>query len=235
MDSNPNNADARATDGHQNEVLKAIAERRSLRQYRDEPVSREILDELTVMTRWAPSNWNSQPWRLYYFDKKSDIESICSVMDARAAEALESSSDKHFRHFVEHCSSYFYVLRQSPVVVAMFYKPFAPRMEASVSEYFGDETGGAGWNPNLISFGMAAQNLLLAAHSMGLAGCFHSGPVPFLDGRIHEMLGLHPKLVLGGLVTLGWPVPEEDPASGAKRKKMSFFLHYADERMREER
>ena len=45
-------------------------------------MSREILDELTVMTRWAPSNWNSQPWRLYYFDKKSDIESICSVMDA---------------------------------------------------------------------------------------------------------------------------------------------------------
>ena len=217
----------------ENEVLSAIATRRSLRQYRPDPVSREILEQLAVLGRWAPSNWNSQPWRLYFFDTRPEIDALCDAMDARANEALTNTEDTHFEHFVEHCMSYFHVVRDSPVVLALFYKPFAPRMEEVVAAYFGDETRGAGWNPNLISFGMAAQNLLLAAHSMGLAGCFHSGPVPFLNGTIHEMLGLHPKLTLGGLVTLGWPVGGEVPGSEGKRKKLKLFLHYADQRMKE--
>jgi len=216
-----------------NPVLRAIAERRSLREYRPEPVDRDILEQLAEMARWAPSNWNSQPWRFYFFDRREDIDALCDMMDVRANEALENAEDRHLQHFVEHCMSYFYVVRNSPVVAAMFYKPFARRMEEVMAEYSGDESRGAGWNPNLVSFGMASQNLLLAAHSLGLAGCFHSGPVPFINGGIHEMLGLHPKLTLGGLITLGWPVENEEPGSGGKRKKQELFTHFADERMRD--
>ena len=215
-----------------NEVLRAISQRRSLRKYKDEPVPRELLEELAVMARWAPSNWNSQPWRLYFFDTKEEIATLCDGMDSRADAALANAEDHHLHHFVSHCMSYFYAVRDSPVVVAMFYKPFSPRLEELLAESFGDETRGGGWNPNLISFGMAAQNMLLAAHSMGLAGCFHSGPVAFVDGHIHEMLGLHPKLILGGLITLGWPDESEEPGSKAKRKKLDLFLNYADERIK---
>jgi len=210
----------------QDEVLRAIAERRSLRTYQDRAVPRELLEQLAVSARWAPSNWNSQPWRFYFLDSKSDIERISDQMDARAREALARSEDHHFTHFVEHSLSYFHVVRNAPVVVAMFYKPFAPRMEVVISEFFADPLHGSGWNPNLISFGMAAQNLLLAAHALGLAACFHSGPVPFLNGVLHEFLGLHPKLVFGGLVTLGWPEPNEKPASGAKRKNLDLFCQF---------
>ena len=218
-----------------NEVLRAIADRRSLRQYKPGPVPRELLEQLAIMTRWAPSNWNSQPWRMYFFDTKKEIELLCDGMEKRAEKALADAEDRHFHHFVEHCMSYFYVVRQSPVVVAMFYKPFAPRMEEVVAEYFGDETRGMGWNPNLISYGMAAQNMLLAAHSMGLGGCFHSGPVAFLNGYIHDILGLHPKLNFGGLITLGWPDPAEVPGSQSKRKKLGLFMRYADERIQEKK
>lgn len=209
------------------DLLRAIAERRSLRSYQDRPVARELLGQLAVSARWAPSNWNSQPWRFSFFDSKEDIERLSDVMDAKAQEALLRSVDPHLTHFVEHSISYFHVVRNAPVVVAMFYKPFAPRMEAVISDFFADPLCGAGWNPNLVSFGMAAQNMLLAAHAMGLAACFHSGPVPFLNGAIHEMLGLHPKLVFGGLITLGWPTPGESPASGAKRKNLEMFLNFS--------
>ncbi|MDR3568313.1 MAG: nitroreductase [Syntrophobacteraceae bacterium] len=44
-------------------VMKAIYERRSVRQFQDAPVSRDcVLDALRAAS-WAPSGLNNQPWR----------------------------------------------------------------------------------------------------------------------------------------------------------------------------
>jgi nitroreductase len=44
-------------------VLDAIRSRRSIRQYRDEPVNDEDLRAILEAGRWAPSGLNNQPWR----------------------------------------------------------------------------------------------------------------------------------------------------------------------------
>ena len=46
-----------------NEVLKAIYERRSVREYTDEPVPDELIMEILKAGSWAPSGLNNQPWR----------------------------------------------------------------------------------------------------------------------------------------------------------------------------
>ncbi len=46
-----------------NEVLKAIYERRSVREYTDEPVPDELIMEILKSGSWAPSGLNNQPWR----------------------------------------------------------------------------------------------------------------------------------------------------------------------------
>ena len=45
------------------EILEAIYTRRSVRQYTDEPVTREELHEIVKAGTWAPSGLNNQPWR----------------------------------------------------------------------------------------------------------------------------------------------------------------------------
>ena len=45
------------------DVLKAIYERRSVRNYTGEPVKREIILEALKAASWAPSGLNNQPWR----------------------------------------------------------------------------------------------------------------------------------------------------------------------------
>ena len=45
------------------EVLQAIKERRSIRQYSQEPVSEDQLTQILEAGRWAPSRGNSQPWK----------------------------------------------------------------------------------------------------------------------------------------------------------------------------
>lgn len=52
-----------------NPVFKAILERRSIRKYTDEPVSRDDITAILEAGRWAPSGLNNQPWRFLVITK----------------------------------------------------------------------------------------------------------------------------------------------------------------------
>jgi len=45
------------------DALEAIKGRRSIREFTDEPISKEILTEILDAARWAPSGGNRQGWR----------------------------------------------------------------------------------------------------------------------------------------------------------------------------
>ncbi len=45
------------------DVIEAIKKRRSIRKYKDTPVSEEIINELLQAARLAPSAYNAQPWK----------------------------------------------------------------------------------------------------------------------------------------------------------------------------
>jgi nitroreductase len=45
------------------DVLQAIYQRRSIRQFLDAPVERDVLMEILRAASWAPSGLNNQPWR----------------------------------------------------------------------------------------------------------------------------------------------------------------------------
>lgn len=55
-------------------VKDAIAKRRSIRKYTDQPVLRELLLELIDAARLSPSGCNSQPWRFKLVTDRADIE-----------------------------------------------------------------------------------------------------------------------------------------------------------------
>ncbi|MBU0674780.1 MAG: nitroreductase [Proteobacteria bacterium] len=44
-------------------IIEAIYQRRSIREYTDQKVSREALLEIVKAGSWAPSGLNNQPWR----------------------------------------------------------------------------------------------------------------------------------------------------------------------------
>ncbi|MCJ7809155.1 MAG: nitroreductase family protein [Desulfobulbaceae bacterium] len=46
------------------DVKEAVLERRSIRAFSPEPISREVLEEIMETALWAPSWGNTQPWRL---------------------------------------------------------------------------------------------------------------------------------------------------------------------------
>lgn len=52
------------------ELLDAIKSRRSIRSYKPDLISEEVLTELLEVARWAPSGTNTQPWEFFVLTGK---------------------------------------------------------------------------------------------------------------------------------------------------------------------
>ncbi len=58
------------------ELKHIIASRRSIRNFKPDPIPNEILQEILEAGRMAPSAQNRQPWRYIVFTKSEDIKEL---------------------------------------------------------------------------------------------------------------------------------------------------------------
>ncbi len=58
------------------EVLEAIFNRRSIRQYTDRPVGDDVIESLLKAAMYAPSAVNKQPWHYIVFRNREMMEKI---------------------------------------------------------------------------------------------------------------------------------------------------------------
>ncbi|MEN8257657.1 MAG: nitroreductase family protein [Thermodesulfobacteriota bacterium] len=70
-----------------NKILQAIYGRRSRREFTEDPVGREELQEIVTAGIWAPSGLNNQPWRFVV------------ITDAKTREKLSTTT--HYSHIVQ--------------------------------------------------------------------------------------------------------------------------------------
>jgi nitroreductase len=128
-----------------NETLCTIYQRRAIRQYKDKPVPTDIIDQLIDAGRMAPSAINKQPWRFYVLTQKQQIQTFSKDI-SKVAEKLF-----HMSHGVDVSRTEDFIFHGAPVVIFIT----APRDNE--------------WAP--LDIGMCAQNIMLAARSIGLDTC----------------------------------------------------------------
>lgn len=80
----------------ENLVIQAIKTRRSIRQFKKDPVPDEILDQILESALWAPSGKNNQPWK------------FAVIRDPPTKESLAA-----FTHYSS-------VINHAPVCIAVF-------------------------------------------------------------------------------------------------------------------
>ena len=84
-----------------------IRSRKSIRAFKSEPVPRRLLTEIVDAARSAPSNYNSQPWRVYSGRLRLGKRRIrSSNYQFRSSSKLghvweQRSSISHFLEFAE--------------------------------------------------------------------------------------------------------------------------------------
>lgn len=69
------------------DVLDAIRTRRTVKQYRPEPVARDVLERILEVARWAPNHRQTEPWRFRVLG--ANAQSRLKVAAGGGAEKLE--------------------------------------------------------------------------------------------------------------------------------------------------
>lgn len=180
-----------------NEILKTIAGRRSIRQYRAEQIQDAELKAILQAGLQAPSGHDSQPWHFTVIQKRELIDEIsaCSKMAMR-----KSGVDWIVKLGETEKYNIFY---NAPTVVLLAARKDALSPVADVSA--------------------ALQNMLVAAESLGIGSCW-MGFVPFyfLDAQNYKRIGIPEGYeVLYGM-TLGYK-PASWKANPRQRKYEDFY------------
>lgn len=170
----------------ENQAIKNIMTRVSVREFTGEKISEEQIDTLLRAAMAAPSAINKQPWAFMVITDEAII--------AKLGEALPYSR----------CSNH-------PAVAII---PCGDMSKAIEGEM------GAFWINDVSA---ATENLLLAAHAMGL-GAVWTGLHPDMNRAklVQEMLGLPEHIIPLCVVPVG--IPAEQPAVKDKYKPEN--IHY---------
>ncbi len=179
------------------DVFTAIKERRSCRKFHPEAVSDADIEKILEAGNWAPSPANQQPWEFVVITNAGIRERIFSESEVCKKKLFERSGWKWLEKFPID------FVKETPVIIAVVGDP-----KKSGADMFLDEGTGRGY---LEGCSAAVQNMMLAAHALGLGSLWFS---LFEAETVRQILGLDPGKDPVALLCIGKPA---GPA-GAKRK-----------------
>jgi nitroreductase len=176
-------------------VLEAIAQRRSVRRFRETSLPDEVVEQILHAGTLAPSGKNRQPWRFHVVreDKRAEMVGIMREGIARHKEqGMHIGSSEWTAK----------VMAQAPVTVFVFNE------EAESGEVPRD-VGDLMWLlVNVQSIGAAIQNMLLAAQELGI-GSLWICDVFYAYQDLCDWLGQTQQMVAA--VSFGYPDEQPDP------------------------
>jgi nitroreductase len=186
------------------DVKVAIAERRSIRKYKQESIPDDLIRELLEAARLAPSGTNHQPWRFIVvkdevvkqkiqvaaFDQKHVGEA--PVLLVCCADLMTYGRDTRTRIM--------------ELIDEGAMEPGAIETYPGLNESM-DEEILKGYIPHaMLNVAIAMENIALRAVSLGLGTCI----IQLMKTRkVAEILELPPKLIVTALISVGFP--DESP------------------------
>ncbi len=180
--------------------MDAIHTRRSIRRCTDQAVSPELIDRLLEAATWAPSAHNRQPWRFAVIMTQDAKEQLADRMgerlradrrrDGDALDLIERDVRRSHDRIVS-----------APVVIAVC-------LSLIDADHYPDERRSTLEKIMAMqSVAAAIQNLLLAAHELGLGACWMCAPL-FCPEVVRAALQLPDDWEAQALITVGYPADE---------------------------
>lgn len=211
-------------------LVRLMASRRSCRNYSDKPVDRDILDDLIKIGITAPSGTNSQLWTFTVLPTRNTVTALgerCAAFFDKLNRMSENrflrgllkiigkpELDEYFREHHDSVSQALHEWKKSGVdrlfhgaraVILVGSKPGAscPREDAL----------------------LATQNILLAAHSMGLGTCLIGFAVEAMkrDISIKRFIGIPDDEKIYSVIALGYPDEPYRRMAGRKRFVQRYY------------
>lgn len=175
------------------DFFETVSTRRSVRKFQERPVEPEKLKAVLEAARLAPSWANRQCWRFV----------VVRDAEVRAKISEFSYIDSYFAPLGYKVNPAQKGLAEAPVVIVACADPEKSGTLGEQQYYLTD-------------LGIAAQNLMLAAHDQGLGTVFVG---VFDEEKIRELLAIPAKIRIIGLFPLGYPADEKK--TGPARKGLA--------------
>jgi nitroreductase len=191
------------------DVPTAIAQRRSIKSFKPDPVAPELLQQLVEMTIAAPSSFNLQQWRIVLvqdeaqkvdlaaaaWNQKQIVEAPVTFVFAAAAQGWQ-----------EHRSAiYEEAIKQGAWTeqTVQYFETAIPQFQTALGEKAREYA--------IKDAMIAATHLVLAAESLGLSTCFMNG---WIEDQVKTVIGAadDPDLAIAVLVPVGYAAePRKNP------------------------
>lgn len=167
-------------------VIDAIMARRSIRQYKETPVPRELLQQIAECGVNAPNAMNKQEWEVRILDDANYMNEVTELMKQEMPQFVNSDAPG-FRN----------AFRNAMALIAVACPD--------------DEHG-----MTLINVGLMGENMCLAAQELGLGTCIMAAPSIFMNSSASakpylDKLGFTPGYKLRYFLAVGYP--DETPAA----------------------
>ncbi len=175
-----------------------ITGRRSIRKYKNEVVSQEVLNEVMELTKFAPSWANYQIARYNFI---SDEEIIAKI------------AEKGVNGFVYNKKT---LENAKNILVLSFVKGKSGKLDLEKDDFATSKSND--WE--MFDAGIACQTFCLAAYEKGIGTCIF-GVID--DKAISEILGLPEDETVGTVITFGYP---DETINSSPRKDISEIVRF---------
>jgi nitroreductase len=166
-------------------VLRAIRDRRSVGKCSDEVPDPAMIRQVLEAATWAPNHRLTEPWRFIVLSGDARVGLGEAMGEAAARKATTAEAGERAR------SSAAGKPLRAPYVIAVYAEPNPAEMEIE----------------EVAATAAAAQNLLLAAHALGLAAMWRSGDLIYTP-EVRDYLQLPDSAIMLGVIYVGFSAME---------------------------
>lgn len=190
---------------------EVVVKRRSVRKFKEDAVSADVLKKVLDATRWAPSAGNCQPWRFIVVRDGSVKEKIAENCTRFSKKAWTDFSPKTAKYLAERGrtwnKSY---MKRLPVMVVVCYEVLQEIREELVL--------GSVW--------AAIENMLLAATAESLGSCVYTFYDSEEEVELKKILRTPENYRVAGIVQLGYASAEPPTPSRKRLEEIISYEHF---------
>ena len=187
--------------------LGAISARRTVREFGDEPVPREAIEQAVAAALTAPvphgSRHRTRPWTWVVLESEVAKRSLLDAMAAAWVRDLRGDRTEE-EVIARRLARSDALLGRAPVLAIPFLSL------ANADDYPDEPRRQAERDMFVLATGASVQNFMLALHAQGLASAWVSSSL-FCKEETADALGLERSWLAMGVVALGAPPPGTEP------------------------
>ncbi|MBU1207439.1 MAG: nitroreductase [Proteobacteria bacterium] len=195
------------------EILKAIKTRQSIRAFKANPINQDVMKKILQAVSNSPSYTNTQPWEVFVVSgkKKKELgQKLLELARAKAPTHPALPTPKGWPPALEERSREHGARRLSTLGVARSDEEGREKLRLMNFEFYGAPCAvflfidGSLGEWSIFDMGLFAQNLILAAHSLGVESCLQASVTNYAP-EIKKFLGIAESKKLVICIALGYP------------------------------